>query len=238
MTGRVSFAKICEMKSSSDHLESFADSAYQAFMTHLLPGVEGRILGIRMPLLRAYAKQILQGDWRGYLTHRSDASHEEVLVRGLMIAQAKMDLAERFTWVRQYIPRIYSWALCDSFCSALKTARTHPGEWWSFLQPYFQSRSEYELRFAVVMSMLYFQDDAIIDDVLAKYAAIRHEGYYVKMAVAWAVSVAYLEYPEKVMTYLAGNALDRETHRLAIRKMCESSRISPARKKTLKRLTR
>jgi 3-methyladenine DNA glycosylase AlkD len=226
------------MKLPTHTLRSLADPTYQAFMANLLPGVKGKILGVRMPALRAYAKQITQEDWRHYLKSRADASHEGALVRGLIIAQAKMDLSERLTWARQYIPRIYSWALCDSFCSALKTTKKYPDDVWSFMQPYFHSTNEYELRFCVVMSMLYFLRDATIDDVLANCVSIRHEGHYVKMAVAWALSVACVTYPKKITACLMSNALDRETHNMTIRKIGESYRISPAQKTTIKRFAR
>ena len=88
------------------------------------------------------------------------------------------------------------------------------------------------------MSMLYFFRDAFIDDVLAKCVAIRHEGHYVKMAVAWALSVACVTYPKKITACLTSNALDRETHNMTIRKIRESYRISPAQKTTIKRLAR
>ena len=226
------------MKLPTHTLVSLADPTYQAFMANLLPGVKGKLLGVRMPALRAYAKQIMQEDWRHYLKSRADASHEGALVRGLIIAQAKMDLSERLTWARQYIPLIYSWAICDSFCSALKATKKHPDDVWSFIQPYFQSTNEYELRFSAVMSMLYFLGDTTIDDVLTKCVSIRHEGHYVKMAVAWALSVACVKYPKKITACLTSNALDRETHNMTIRKIGESYRISPAQKTTIKRFTR
>ena len=50
-------------------------------------------------------------------------------------------------------------------------------------QQYLASPREYELRFAVVMLMNYYNDDTYIDNTLKELNNVRHEGYYVKMAI-------------------------------------------------------
>ena len=69
-------------------------------------------------------------------------------------------------------------------------------------------------------------NDERIDDVLRIYSSIEHEGYYLKMAVAWGVSVCYIRYPEKTGLLLSDNRLDVFTHNKAIQKIRESRRIS------------
>lgn len=44
------------------------------------------------------------------------------------------------------------------------------------------------------MSMQLFIDDEHIGQLLEEYDAIRHDGYYVKMAVAWALSVCFVKF--------------------------------------------
>ena len=46
-------------------LERAQDTAYQAFQRKLIPGVD-HILGVRMPVLRTLARQIVKGDWRAW----------------------------------------------------------------------------------------------------------------------------------------------------------------------------
>ena len=43
----------------------------------------------------------------------------------------------------------------------------------------------------------FFINEAYIDAVLEEMKKIHHDGYYVKMAVAWAVSICYIHFPEK-----------------------------------------
>ena len=47
-------------------LFALQDLQYQKFHSSLLPGVEN-VIGVRMPLLRKLAKEILKGDWQNYL---------------------------------------------------------------------------------------------------------------------------------------------------------------------------
>ena len=54
-----------------------------------------------------------------------------------------------------------------------------------------------------------------------------------KMAVAWAVSVCYVKFPEKTEKFLLKNTLDDFTHNKAIQKIRESYRVSKEEKERL-----
>ena len=76
------------------------------------------------------------------------------------------------------------------------------------------------------------------DRVLEILGKVHHEGYYVKMAAAWAVSVCYVKFPEKTEVFLRKNLLDDFTHNKAIQKIRESYRVSKEDKERLKELRR
>ena len=67
---------------------------------------------------------------------------------------------------------------------------------------------------------------------------IHHQGYYVKMAVAWAVSVCYVKFPIQTKRLLLANEMDDFTHNKAIQKIRESYRVSREEKVELNRLKR
>ncbi len=73
---------------------------------------------------------------------------------------------------------------------------------WQFLLPYLSSKQEFEVRFAIVMFLDFYIIPAYIEPVLVILNKIKHEGYYVKMAVAWAISIAYIRFPEQTMVLL------------------------------------
>ena len=103
-----------------------------------------------------------------------------------------------FVWM------INSWSVCDTFkfAGGQRFVDRHAGRLWEYLKQWMNADGEYEVRFGVVMSMSYFVDEAHLEELLACYDSIRHEGYYVKMAVAWALSVCFVKFPERTMEYL------------------------------------
>ena len=106
--------------------------------------------------------------------------------------------------------------------------------WYGYLQKWLKSSREYEIRFGVVCLLDFFINEAYIDAVLEEMKKIHHDGYYVKMAVAWAVSICYIHFPEKTQKLLKENSLDDWTHNKTIQKIRESLRISKEEKEMLK----
>ena len=58
------------------------------------------------------------------------------------------------------------------------------------------------------------------------------------MAVAWAVSVCYVKFPELTWELLAGDRLDDFTHQKSIQKIRESYRVTKEEKERLAALRR
>ena len=109
---------------------------------------------------------------------------------------------------------------------------------WDFIQPYLISGREFEIRFAVIMMLAHFIDDDHIDRVIASLDGIRHEGYYVRMGAAWAVSVCYVKYPEKTMRYLKNSNLDDFTYNKSLQKILESYRVDQESKAVIRNMKR
>lgn len=218
-------------------LIDMVDEGYQEFLSSLIPNINN-ILGVRLPELRKLAKNIAKGDWRTYLKHAENKYFEETMLQGLVIGYVRTDIEEILPYIADSVPRIDNWSVCDSFCIGLKFTRNHREKMWEFLQPYLKSDEEYEIRFAVVMLLSYFVEEEYFDRVLPCLDRIDHEGYYVKMAVAWAISVCYVKYPELTMVYLKDNALDDDTYNKALQKIIESSRIDSETKKVMRSMKR
>ena len=179
--------------------------------------------------------------------------YEEILLQGLVIGCAKMPFDELLSRTAAFVPLIDNWAVCDTFCTSLKAAKKHMAEFWDFLQPYLAlgleqnpqdpqghpAQTEFPLRFAVVMLLAHYINEGYIDRVLTLLNSVKHEGYYVKMAVAWALSVCFIKFPEKTMELLDGcNELDDFTYNKAIQKTIESFRVDAATKDRLRSMKR
>ena len=109
---------------------------------------------------------------------------------------------------------------------------------WDFLMDYVKSEKPYDIRFAVVMMLDYYIDNDHVDEMFKLFDKINHENYYVKMAVAWALSMCYLRLPEKTMAYLEHNNLDDFTYNKTLQKICESLKPSLDEKMLIKSLRR
>jgi 3-methyladenine DNA glycosylase AlkD len=193
---------------------------------------------VRLPKLRELAKELAKGDWRGYIAVAQADYYEEVMLQGLVIAYAKADIEEVLRYVAAFVPKINNWAVCDSFCTSLKITQRHRARVWDFLQPYLHSRKEFELRFGIVMLLGFYIADEYIDQVLALLDGAKHEGYYVKMAVAWAISICFVKYPEKTMAYLQNSTLDDFTYNKALQKITESFRVDKETKILIRSMKR
>ncbi len=224
-------------KTVREQLLAAAEPEYQTFSKKLGPDTE-HILGVRLPALRKIAKEIAKGDYHAWLASSDCVYHEEILLRGLVIGYAPMDLDERFGQITAFIPKITNWAICDSFCNSLKFTADHKEQVWGFLQPYFASTHEFEIRFAVVTTLCFFGDRQFADQALELFGHIHHEGYYVKMAVAWAIAEYYIKLPDQTKPFLLNNDLDDFTHNKALQKITESYRISPEEKDLIRSLKR
>ena len=223
-------------------LEAQAESDYASFSASLSPGTLP-MLGVRIPKLRAMAARLAAGaDWRSYLSTASNGTFEEVLLQGLTIGAAtakaggkgQPTLAEAERLVAGYVTKITGWSLCDSFCCSLKVAKRQPAAVWEWLQPYLRSSKENELRYGVVMLLFHFVDSGHIEADLQLLGAIHSEAYYVRMAVAWALSVCYIKFRQPTMALLGSGQLDDDTLNKALQKCIESYRVAPADKQQLR----
>lgn len=218
-------------------LEAWAEPDFQAFSARLLPNVHN-LLGVRLPKLRTLARKLAKGDWRHYLTHTCDDSFEEIMLQGMTIGYVQAEPEELFPYITNFLPKIDNWSTCDSFCSGLKLAKTNPDSFWNFILPCLSDAREFVVRFGVVMLLFYYLDDAHIGRVLSLLDGIQHDGYYVRMAVAWALSIAFVSHSKPIMAYLQHNTLDDFTYNKALQKIIESKQVPPETKALIRQMKR
>ena len=228
-----------------------------------------RVLGLHIPQMRQVARLIdkegLQGeslpgdrDVIALFESVPDASlcYEEIVIWGFLINMRKCGLEERLAMLERYIPVLDNWAVCDSFCADAKwMAVADRGMLWGFLQRWFDSGREFEVRFAVVTSMIYFLTEDWLCKVFQRiesidigwvrsdYRSVKGrsevpqqgtvqgtEPYYVRMGIAWLLATALAKFPEQTRKFVASSKLPEDVMKLYIRKARESFRtreISP-----------
>lgn len=219
-------------------LEEIADEEYRKFHTGLCPK-SSKILGVRVPALRNFAKEIVkEGNIEEYLENALDNSYEEILLQGIVLGLWKTNIENFSKYLEKFIPKINSWAVCDVSVAGFKITKKNMEYMWEFLQKYLKSNKEFELRFAIVMLLDFYITNEYIDKVLKILNNIKHEGYYVKMAIAWTIQVAFVKFPNETIKLLKNNKIDDWTYNKALQKIIESYRIDENTKSEIRKMKR
>lgn len=219
-------------------IEELADKKYQEFHTGLCPN-SNEIIGVRVPVLRNFAKEMIKEEnIEEYLENACDNSYEEILLQGMVLGLWKTNIQNFCTYLEKFIPKINSWAVCDVSVAGFKIVKKNKEEMWFFIQKYLKSEKEFELRFAIVMMLDFYITEEYIDTVLKILNEIKHEGYYVKMAVAWTLQVAFVKFPQKTMELLKDNKIDDWTYNKALQKIIESYRVDEKTKQEIRKMKR
>ena len=105
--------------------------------------------------------------------------------------------------------------------------------WWDFALECLQSEAEFTVRYGVVSLMTNFLDKAHIDQVFAALRNVRHDGYYVKMGLAWLYATAAVNFFELTLAELESRHIDAWTRNKAYQKMRESRRFTPEQQRII-----
>ncbi len=216
-------------------LKELADKSYKEFHKNLCPGTEN-ILGVRVPVLRNYAKKLAKEyEIKDLLTKIDDEYYEEIMLQGMLIGLEKnKDIHYILKSIEKFVPKIDNWAVCDVFCGGLKITKKYPEEMWKFLQTYMTSDKEFEIRFGVVMLLEYYIAEDYLEKDFAIFDSINSDQYYVQMAVAWAISICLIKFYDKTIQYLKKAKIDKFTYNKALQKAIESYRITNEQKQELR----
>lgn len=216
-------------------LFELADEKYKEFHGGLCPGVNN-IIGVRVPVLRNYAKELVKKYSLEELWNQiDDEYYEEIMLKGMIIGLSKKENIDVvFNYIKQFVPKINNWAVCDVFCGGLKITKKYKEEMWNFIQTYIKSEKEFEIRFAIVMILDYYIEEEYLKKDFEIFDSITNKDYYVQMAIAWAVSICLIKHYDKTVQYLRNCKLDKFTFNKSLQKAIESYRISNDKKEILK----
>lgn len=218
-------------------LALLADEKYKEFHKGLCPGTEN-IMGVRVPVLRNYAKELAKEyDIKYVLENIDNEYYEEIMLQGMLIGLEKdKNIQNILKDIEEFVPKIDNWAVCDVFCAGLKIVKKNLEDVWIFLQKYLKSDKEFEVRFGVVMILDYYITEAYLYKDFEIFDKIKVKKYYVQMAVAWAISICLIKFFDETLTYLKNSKVDKFTYNKAIQKAIESYRITDEQKQELRKM--
>lgn len=230
------------MSTIHDELATLADPAYRDFQAKLVPTVEpGRILGVRTPELRRYARELARrraDDARAFVDDAlPHATYDEMNLHGELIGLLSASAEEAFDLLDRFLPHVDNWATCDlirvpAFRRELPAVLGKIRSWVGPDQP------EYVVRFGVTQLMELFLGEAFEPGQLEIVADIDRPEYYVNMARAWYFSFALIKQEDATLPLFEARPprLDAWTHNKALQKARESRRVTEAQKEHLQSL--
>lgn len=220
-------------------LKEKADLKYKEFHSGLCPNTNN-ILGIRVPVLRQYAKDLLkEHDYEFLLRNIDNKYYEEIMLQGMIIGLSKeKDFEKIKKYIVEFIPKIDNWAVCDTFCAGLKITKKYKEEMWELIGRYLKSEKEFELRFGLVMILDFYIEEKYLQEDFKIFENINSKDYYVQMALAWAISICLIKYYDETLLFLKDKKekFDKFTYNKALQKGIESFRLTKNQKETLRKI--
>lgn len=223
------------MSSIREELSALADPKYRDFTAPLVPTVNpSRILGVRTPDLRRYARNLVHEDperARAFLNEAlPHATYDEMNLHGALIGLMAKTPEDAFTLLDEFLPAVDSWGTCDlirvpafkrNLAATLDKIRV-----WASAEP------EYVVRFAVIQLMTLFLDDAFRPEQMEIVVHIERSEYYINMARAWYFATALAKQTAAALPLFECRppVLDTWTHNKSLQKARESRRITPEQK--------
>ena len=212
-------------------LLSLQDLKYKEFHSGLTT-TNYEIIGIRVPLLKTIAKKILKTDVEKFFSLVSNKYYDEVFIEGIVLASCSEEIVDKY--LVSFIKKIDNWAICDSFCSSFKLAKKKQGKYWIYFTGLIDFTKEFQTRVSLVILMNYYLNDNYIDRVLKIVSSIKSDYYYINMAISWLLSVAIIDYKDKVIELLESKSLSKFIQNKTISKISDSYRVDKSTKEFVK----
>lgn len=211
------------------------DVQYREFHKKLMPTVaEERVIGVRVPALRAFAKEFAQTpDAADFLQILSHDFYEEENLHAFLLEKIP-DFDEAMEATERFLPYLDNWATCDMMNP--RAFQKQPEKLLEKVRLWISSEHPYTIRYGIGMLMRYFLEERFTPEYPALVAGVKSGEYYVNMMIAWYFATALAKQYDAVIPYLEERRLEKWVHNKAIQKAVESRRISPEQKQYLRTL--
>ena len=218
-----------------ERLLRLEDAGYKKFHLGLVPGLEpDRVIGVRMPALRALAKEAGEREREEFLAALPHFYYEEDVLHVLFVNDIA-DFDAAVAAVEAFLPETDNWAVCDALSPKVFAKRENAEKLLPKAFGWTESAKLYTARFGVNCLRSFFLGDAFSPAVLQRVSEMCG-GYYLDMAAAWFFCDALIKRPAETLPYFERGLLFRDVHRKAVRKAVESFRVPAELKAYLRSL--
>jgi 3-methyladenine DNA glycosylase AlkD len=214
-----------------EYLKSLADDEYKKFDEGLVPNGEPSF-GVRVPHLRDTAKKIVKGNYEEFFACKKGIYREEIMLEGIVMTLVRCGYEQMIVYAKSYADKIKSWETCDIV--SFKGFGRYLEQLWQDVEYFIYNKNPWVVRFGFGLLMKFYLTDEYIDAVFEYVNSVNSDFYYVQMMQGWLIATAAAKCRDKTMKYLADNTLNPTTQTMAVRKICESNRISKEDKDLVK----
>lgn len=219
-----------------DYLYTLQDKKYREFHSKLI--ISNNLIGVRTPELKRIASLIAKGNYNRFIKFNNKNLYEEKVLYGLVLGYLKIDFESRLDLLRDFIPYVDNWAINDIVCANMKCFKVNQEEGYDFILECISRDNPWIVRFGIVLLLNFYINDNYIDKIFVLCENIYSDDYYVKMAIAWLISICYIKYKNKTLEFLKQTRIDDWIYNKAIQKIIESTRVEFDEKIELKKLKR
>ena len=219
-----------------EYLLSKQDIGYRNFTLPLLPNIDEKtFIGVRLPIMKKYAKDLDTKSRVEFLNSLPHQYHEENILHAFILSSVK-DYDEFINKVDKFLPYVTNWSVCDTLCN--KNLVKYRPRLIKDVYEWLKSDELYRVRYAVKCLMNYFLNEDFREEHLQKVEQVKLDDYYVRMMIAWYLATGLAKNYDSFIKAIEENRFDTFTHNKAIQKAVESYRVSEEHKQYLKTLKR
>lgn len=216
-----------------EKLKKFADKDYD-FFNRKIVNTKLETLGVRMPDIRIVAKEIIKQN-----ADISDLSVNKYYELDMLIALVSIarchNEKEVYVFLSDFLLKVDCWSICDLCASTFHAKDFDLAS--TYFKEFIASKHIFKRRFAYVMLICNFISEKNINYIFSSINKNDDE-YYVKMAIAWLISVCLVKCYDISLSFFINFKLDDWTYNKAIQKSIESYRLTDTQKNYLKTLKR
>ena len=210
-------------------LKSLSDNDYKAFNNKIIP-TKQIILGVRLPILRQIAKDIVKDNPIDFIKLHKQNIYEMIMLEGIVLSYMNKPFKELLPSIETYLHKTDNWAQIDSVILGFKKIKKEKDYVLDIVNIWLKSDKEFVVRAGLIILLSYYIQEENLDMIFTLSQNIKHKGYYVFMGNAWLVSVCMAKFPTQTIEFFKNNNLDMKTHNKAIQKSRESYRVSKENK--------
>ena len=216
-------------------LFALQDIGYRDFHSRLIPNIDkAQIIGIRMPVLRKFAKEFSKTEEAKSFLHELPHQYYEENNLHMMIITSVRDYETCLAEIERFLPYIDNWATCDF--PEPKCFTKHKKDLLPHIRQWIASGKTYTVRYGIGLLMRMYLDEDFTPEYPAMAAEVVSEEYYVNMMIAWYFATALAKQWDSVISYLEERRLSPWVHKKTIQKAIESYRITQEQKNYLRTL--